>query len=142
MYRSNLFLFLLLSILVFSCQDNKIGPLHKEIMSVHDEIMPKTSKISYLYLAFREKMENDSTISNKLRNELALQVVDLEKAEDEMMVWMNDYISPQKLAAIKSENEIITYLNEQKIVISNIKIHTETSLKMAEKLKKDFSIND
>lgn len=131
-----------MSILVFSCQDNKIDLLHEEIMSVHDEIMPKTSKISYIYLAFREKMENDSTISNKLRKELALHAVDLEKAEDEMMVWMNDYTSPQKLAAIKSKNEIITYLNEQKIVISNIKIHTETSLKMAEKLKKDFSIND
>jgi hypothetical protein len=55
---------------------------------------------------------------------------------------MNDYISPQKLAATKNKSEIITYLNEQKIIISNIKIHTETSLEKAEKLKKDFSIND
>jgi hypothetical protein len=59
-----------------------------------------------------------------------------------MMVWMNDYIPPQKLAAKKNKSEIITYLNEQKIIISNIKIHTETSLEKAEKLKKDFSIND
>jgi len=142
MYRSYLFLFLFLSLLVFSCQDNKMELLHKDIMSVHDEIMPKKGKISYLYLAFRKKMEMDSTISSNLRNELAIQADDLEKAEDEMMVWMNDYNSPQKLAATKNKSEIITYLIEQKIIISNIKIHTETSLEKAEKLKKDFSIND
>jgi hypothetical protein len=142
MYSYRFLTFLFISFVAYSCAENKIEVLHKEIMAVHDDIMPKTGEISYLYLSFRKKMETDSSISINQRNELSEQAADLEKAEDEMMTWMNDFISPQKLLATKNEKEILSYLNEQKEVISRIKIHTETSLEKAEKLKKDLSIND
>jgi len=111
-------------------------------MTIHDEIMPKTGEISYLYLAFRKKLETDSSISMAQREELSAQADDLEKAEEEMMVWMNDYIIPQTLRDTKNSEEIIAYLQDQKIVISKIKEHTEASLEKAKKLKKDLSINE
>jgi hypothetical protein len=139
-YLRLLSLFLVLSLP--ACQNNEVEVLHNEIMDIHDEVMPKTSDIAYLYLAFRKKVETDSTISTDQKIELLKQADDLEKAEDEMMVWMNDYISPNKMKSSKNKNEIIDYLLEQKKIISEIKVHTNTSLALGEEWKEKLSINN
>jgi len=139
-YLRLLSLFLVLSLP--TCQNNEVEVLHNEIMDIHDEVMPKTSDIAYLYLAFRKKVETDSTISTDQKIELLKQADDLEKAEDEMMVWMNDYISPHKMKSSKNKNEIIDYLLEQKKIISEIKVHTNTSLALGEEWKEKLSINN
>jgi len=135
-----LIVFLVLNL--FSCQNNDAEVLHNQIMDIHDEVMPKTGEIAYLYLAFRKKVETDSTISLDQKMELLKHADDLEKAEDEMMVWMNDYISPQKMKSSKNNNQIIAYLQEQKKIISNIKVHTDASLASGKKWKEMFSINN
>jgi len=136
-------LFVLLLVLNFpSCQTNEAEVLHNEIMDIHDEVMPKTSEIAYLYMAFRKKVQTDSTISQDQKMELQKQADDLEKAEDEMMVWMNDYIPPHKMETSKNKKEIIDYLLEQKKIISEIKVHTNTSLALGEKWKEKLSINN
>jgi hypothetical protein len=139
-YLRLLSLFLVLSLP--ACQNSEVEVLHNEIMDIHDEVMPKTSDIAYLYLAFRKKVETDSTISTDQKIELLKQADDLEKAEDEMMVWMNDYISPNKMKSSKNKNEIIDYLLEQKKIISEIKVHTNTSLALGEEWKEKLSINN
>jgi hypothetical protein len=139
-YLRLLLLFLVLSLP--ACQNSEVEVLHNEIMDIHDEVMPKTSDIAYLYLAFRKKVETDSTISTDQKVELLKQADDLEKAEDEMMVWMNDYISPNKMKSSKNKNEIIDYLLEQKKIISEIKVHTNTSLALGEEWKEKLSINN
>lgn len=125
-----------------SCQTNDPAHLHTEIMAIHDEVMPKTGEISYLYLAFRKKLDMDTTLSLETKNELIRQANDLEAAEEEMMVWMNNYNSPFKMDPTKSKESIISYLKDQKVLITNIKVHTDESLRKAEKLKKELSIND
>ena len=136
-------LFVLLLVLNLpSCQTNEAEVLHNEIIDIHDEVMPKTSKIAYLYIAFRKKVETDSMISQDQKMELQKQADDLEKAEDEMMVWMNDYIPPNKMGSTKNKKEIIDYLLEQKKIISEIKVHTNTSLALGEKWKEKLSINN
>ncbi len=133
-------LFLVLNLV--SCKNNDAEVLHKEIMDIHDEVMPKTGEITYLYMAFRKKVETDSTISQENKKELLKQADDLEKAEDEMMVWMNDYIPPHKMKSSKNENEIIAYLLNQKKIISDIKVHTNASLASGKKWKEMLSINN
>lgn len=133
---------LLLSLNILSCQTNEVEILHNEIMDIHDEVMPKTGEIAYLYIAFRKKVETDSTISQDQKMELKKQADDLEKAEDEMMEWMNDYIPPHKMETNKSKKEIINYLLEQKKIISEIKVHTNTSLALGEEWKAKLSINN
>lgn len=93
-------------------------------------------------MALRKKVETDSTISPDNKIELQKQADDLEKAEDEMMVWMNDYIPPHKMKSSKNENEMIDYLQEQKKIISNIKVHTNASLASGKKWKEMLSINN
>jgi len=139
-YLRLLSLFLVLSLP--ACQNSEVEVLHNEIMDIHNEVMPKTSDIAYLYLAFRKKVETDSTISTDQKIELLKQADDLEKAEDEMMVWMNDYISPNKMKSSKNKNEIIDYLLKQKKIISEIKVHTNTSLALGEEWKEKLSINN
>jgi len=139
-YLRLLLLFLVISLP--ACQNSEVEVLHNEIMDIHDEVMPKTSDIAYLYLAFRKKVETDSTISTDQKIELLKQADDLEKAEDEMMVWMNDYIPPHKMKSLKNKNEIIDYLLEQKKIISEIKVHTNTSLALGEEWKEKLSINN
>lgn len=139
-YIRLLLLFLVISLP--ACQNSEVEVLHNEIMDIHDEVMPKTSDIAYLYLAFRKKVETDSTISTDQKIELLKQADDLEKAEDEMMVWMNDYIPPHKMKSSKNKNEIIDYLLEQKKIISEIKVHTNTSLALGEEWKEKLSINN
>jgi hypothetical protein len=139
-YLRLLLLFLVISLP--ACQNSEVEVLHNEIMDIHDEVMPKTSDIAYLYLAFRKKVETDSTISTDQKIELLKQADDLEKAEDEMMVWMNDYIPPHKMNSSKNKNEIIDYLLEQKKIISEIKVHTNTSLALGEEWKEKLSINN
>ena len=140
MYARLLMLFLVLNLV--SCKNNDSEVLHNQIMDIHDEVMPKTGEIAYLYLAFRKKVETDSTISPDQKMELLKQADDLEKAEDEMMVWMNDYIPPHKMKSSKNKNEIIDYLLEQKKIISEIKVHTNTSLALGEEWKEKLSINN
>jgi hypothetical protein len=139
-YLRLLLLFLVISLP--ACQNSEVEVLHNEIMDIHDEVMPKTSDIAYLYLAFRKKVETDSTISTDQKIELLKQADDLEKAEDEMMVWMNDYIPPHIMKSSKNKNEIIDYLLEQKKIISEIKVHTNTSLALGEEWKEKLSINN
>ena len=139
-YLRLLLLFLVISLP--ACQNSEVEVLHNEIMDIHDEVMPKTSDIAYLYLAFRKKVETDSTISTDQKIELLKQADDLEKAEDEMIVWMNDYIPPHKMKSSKNKNEIIDYLLEQKKIISEIKVHTNTSLALGEEWKEKLSINN
>ena len=139
-YLRLLLLFLVISLP--ACQNSEVEVLHNEIMDIHDEVMPKTSDIAYLYLAFRKKVETDSTISTDQKIELLKQADDLEKAEDEMMVWMNDYIPPHKMRSSKNENEIVDYLQNQKKIISDIKVHTNASLASGKKWKEMLSINN
>jgi len=138
MYARLLMLFLVLNLV--SCKNNDAEVLHNQIMDIHDEVMPKTGEIAYLYLAFRKKVETDSTISPDQKMELLKQADDLEKAEDEMMVWMNDYIPPHKMKS--SKNEMIDYLQKQKKIISDIKVHTNASLASGKKWKEMLSINN
>lgn len=140
MYPRLLTLFLLLNLV--SCKNNDAEVLHNEIMDIHDEVMPKTGEITYLYMSFRKKVETDSTISEDNKMELLKQADDLEKAEDEMMVWMNDYIPPHKMRSSKNEKEIIDYLQNQKKIISDIKVHTNASLASGKKWKEMLSINN
>jgi hypothetical protein len=140
MYPRLLTLFLLLNLV--SCKNNDAEVLHNEIMEIHDEVMPKTGEITYLYMSFRKKVETDSTISQENKMELLKQADDLEKAEDEMMVWMNDYIPPHKMRSSKNEKQIIDYLQNQKKIISDIKVHTNASLASGKKWKEMLSINN
>jgi hypothetical protein len=55
---------------------------------------------------------------------------------------MNDYIPPHIMKSSKNKNQIIDYLQEQKKIISDIKVHTNASLALGKKWKEKLSVNN
>lgn len=75
--------------LAIGCKENKISnpssetSQMKEVMAIHDEVMPKMSKISRLVADLRKKIDGDQgTAAHKKAME------DLQDAHKTMMDWM------------------------------------------------------
>jgi len=100
-----------LSILTCSCKEKSpeqlfIEEQHDEIMVIHDEVMPKMSKIHQLRKALKKSdMQN-----------AALLVKSLDEADDMMMEWMYAYDKPSS-----TDDNYEGYLAEQKIEIIKVR---------------------
>ncbi len=125
--------FLLLFILVcFSCQTSKesksgasLEDLKSEVLSIHDEVMPKMSDLRRtrkdLMLMADSIMSVDS-LQASLLNTLA---DDLGNASEGMMQWMRNYEPDFE----GTEEEVRTYFEAQKASIQKVKEEMESALK-------------
>jgi hypothetical protein len=103
-----------LLIFVFSCSntvvDEKIDikTLEKELMDIHDEVMPRMGEVIFLTDAIDSliKVEKDTV----KRKELNLIHEDLVKSDKDMMHWMRSYESP----AQPYDSSSINYINKEK----------------------------
>lgn len=86
---SSLCILAVLIIGVLSCghKGDKSDPLYKEVMAIHDEVMPKLSTIHKLKKALRKEEEDASPTILQL-------ITDLEKADEGMMKWMEQFSPP------------------------------------------------
>lgn len=122
-------LFILLFIVVLSCQPTKegtdLGDLKAEVMAIHDEVMPKIGELRRarkdLMLQADSIVESDSSRAFML-NEIA---VEIESANESMMEWMRAF-EPEFEG---TDEEIETYLEEQKKSIQKVKDDMEDALK-------------
>lgn len=118
---------LMLLVFVFSCQspnDGQVEDLKKEVMALHDEVMPKMGELRRtrkdLMLQADSLMQSDperaamlTTVSNNIAD-----------ANEGMMDWMRNY----EPAFEGTEDEIMIYLEEQKKSIQKVKEAMESSL--------------
>ncbi len=111
-------------IAVFLCtackkEKDKVEALQKEVIAVHDEVMPKMDEVMKLKSSLKA-IKNDTTVtlpSDKLL--LVNNLIDnLEKADNSMMNWMRNYDS---LMEGMSEEEKLTYLQKQENSIQQVK---------------------
>lgn len=105
--------------------------LRNEVFAIHDEVMPKMSEIVQLKGGLIE-MPTDST------NEAEVKAAHshLEKAEDAMMQWMNNFTAPEKLRDTKSHEEIMAYLQNEKVAIIKVKDDMNSSIEAAKRILK------
>ena len=89
--------------------------LRNEIFAIHDEIMPKMTEIVQLKGGLIE-LPTDPTNETTVKAAL----VQLEKAEDAMMDWMNNFTAPEKMRGNKSHEEIMAYLQAQQEEITKV----------------------
>lgn len=103
---------------VVEIKDDNNKALLKEVMDIHDEVMPKMSYIASLQQKFRQMAEKtkDKTLKDKYL-ELS---TGLEKADEAMMVWMEKF--PENIdqmpteeahKVLLSEKEKVTKMKEQ-----------------------------
>lgn len=89
----------------------------KEVMLVHDEIMPKTEEIRSLQALIIDTLSPEGNAVYR----------ELEQADDAMMQWMHDFPMDNTL----SEEQKLEYLEGQKIKIEIVKTMMLNSIELA-----------
>lgn len=118
-----------LSMFLLSCQDarQKISDaLDKEVMGVHDEVMPKMGKI----LEYKKQINQmiDSCETQACKDSLQKISYLLTRADEDMMQWMRTFEHPEGLDTAEA------YLNAQKEAVLKVKAEVEEGLGAAEQL--------
>lgn len=108
----------------------------KEVMAIHDEVMPKMSKIGRLVAALRKKIDTDQ---GSLADKKAME--NLQDAHKSMMDWMKgigDRFEPDEImnGKVLSE-EKKQWLNEEEEKVKIVKEKINTSIAAAEALLAD-----
>lgn len=94
-----------------------VKDLEAEVMSIHDEVMPKMGTLMNLKKQLKVKVNELDSGSNK-RDSLTLLIQGLEEADEEMMQWMRNYKKPSEEM---SDEHAIEYLKQEKNKIEEVK---------------------
>jgi hypothetical protein len=65
--------------------------LDREVMKIHDEAMAKMDEIQQLKLNLKKQLEEVPTLAAEKKAEAEKNILKLDSAYDEMMVWMRQY---------------------------------------------------
>jgi len=139
MKKSTLLILSLFFVFAISCkEDKKTVPTAEltqmeRVMDMHDEVMPKMSKISTLASKLRKKIDSDngSMIEKEAMDEL-------QAANKSMMDWMQDFMGHfdhdeiNKGKTLTPEKQALLDADEQKMI--EVKNKMEASIKNAEAL--------
>ncbi len=124
----NLIFFLCLVGMISSCREK--STLEKQVMAVHDEVMPKLGELNKDRKELQKILKN--VTDEAVKSELLLAITALEKADDGMMDWMADWKVPAELE--KQE----PYLNKEMVKINKVKTDMLESMKNAKLLKEKY----
>lgn len=123
------------AILLVACGPNKEKQqeeLSKEVIAVHDEVMPKMGELSKLRRELKDSINawtSDSIADHSIQiQESTVLVTDLDSADKSMMNWMHEYTGGQGLY---DHEEVMKYLNEEKVKITAVKEHMNKSMEAA-----------
>ncbi len=141
--KTMIILFLALGTFMISCKEEKkteATPVEnnqmKEVMAIHDEVMPKMGKVGKLVGQLKPMV--DTTSQGK---EYAKAMRDLQAANESMMKWMQDFGDQFDSDEIMNGKELTDQkkllLNVEEENIKAVKKQIETSISNAEALLKD-----
>ena len=132
--------FLAIGMVAISCKEEKkteATPVDnmqmKEVMAIHDEVMPKMSKVGRLVGKLKPMV--DTTAQGR---QYATAMRDLQAANESMMKWMQDFGDQFDSDEIMNGKELseqkILMLNVEEENIKTVKKNIETSIANAEAL--------
>lgn len=120
-----------------SCEpssQNQAQDLRKEIIEVHDEVMPLMGKLKSLEkkasTQAEDILQNDPSDTLAVQNLKAL-AYDLSEAHEGMFVWMRQYESED---GERSEEELMQYLEVQMEKVKQVHDAIQSSLANADEL--------
>ncbi len=124
-----------------SCKDQKAEQkqLQEEVMKTHDELMGQMDLLMKNKLALSKlELHLDSLISIKPTLDTAAfksQIIEIKNqlisSDDAMMKWMNNF-NPDYTG--KSHEEIVSYLDNQKLKIDSVKILFKQSISKSDSI--------
>lgn len=123
------------ALLIFSCSGDKVEEnqlLKDEVIAIHDEVMPFMGELKTLSKKINEKSEvlaeQDLEGTSEKVLELNFLAKDLDDAFEGMFVWMRQFKSTY---VEMSEEEIKSYLQEQRVLVSKVRDDINRSMAAA-----------
>ncbi len=123
---------------LFSCSSNGVDneELKEEVISIHDEVMPKMGELRSVQKELTQKAQQlsleDSVANQEKIQQLKNVASELEDAYEGMFEWMRQFNGEfQEM----TEEEVTDYLNEQKEKVTKVNEDIKAALEKAEKLK-------
>ncbi|MEX0813442.1 MAG: hypothetical protein WD048_14585 [Chitinophagales bacterium] len=98
---------------------SQVDYMHKEVIRIHDEVMPRMQEISSLQEKIKRKTDSLSSLDNvptEVIEELKMKKLSLDATAASMMKWMKNYREPKE----KTEQEAMQYLEQEKEKIEEI----------------------
>ena len=136
------YIFILLSalILMSGCEQKRSWTnLSKEVMVIHDEVMPKMDEIVDLQQrlkGFLMTTRMDST--NVIRQQVEDGLTDLVRADEAMWEWMHAFKLPTQEDE-RSDEEITKYLESEKIRIQEVADKMNSSIENGNNLLNEIN---
>lgn len=117
---------------VFACEkkEDKFDTLKTEVFAIHDEVMPKMGELMSLKKKILDKVEVSAN-----PDELRGIALSLEKAQEGMMSWMNDWSknSTPHVNNESTEEEKMTFINAEIVRVKKVKEDINSSIAAAKK---------
>lgn len=117
-------------------QKKELEKLALEVMEVHDRSMPEHGKL----FGYKKKLlaietsVNDSTVKTEISNT----IIEIEKADKDMMDWMHQYIAPDDFLPFEEKK---AYYIDQKEVIAEVEIRTNQLIEKAKQFIDQYPID-
>ncbi|MBQ0735533.1 hypothetical protein [Aquimarina celericrescens] len=135
--KPSFFYYVLIVLIVVSCnqlseEEQKFDALMEEVISVHDEVMPKMGEISSLIKELEPKIDTTETGKSYAKAQQ-----DLKDAYDFMMTWMSDFSEKFPHDEETDANEVssqIKILKEEEIEVNKLRDQINSSIRNAREL--------
>ena len=108
---------------------DEIVALEKEVIQIHDEVMPKMSDIARL-MDILDKESANSNLDSLTKSEISKAIAMLQSGDSLMWEWMHNYSVPEDV----SPDSVHAYLQSEKIRMTTIRDVMEDGIKYAEAL--------
>lgn len=116
-------------------EETEVSPnekLYNEVMSVHDEVMPKMDDIYKLKTALKKQLSDDPNMAEQKKKEIELAILQLDSASESMMVWMRNF---NPLPDSLGEEKARQYLELEKEKVNKVKDDMLNAIEGANKMK-------
>ena len=104
-----------------SVSEVQVQNLEKEVMAVHDEVMPRMTEVVLLAEKADSLVQTDSLTYKPVADAL-------HKADKDMMHWMRSYHLPKET----STQEQLNYLQQQKVLVDSLRVHILDAIQQAQ----------
>lgn len=138
---------MLMSFCLYSCssdQEEQQKELKKEIMNIHDELMPSLDKVDSLKKALEENrnyLTGDSlgVTQGNVAVPVDSLIIALERADEGMMEWMRNYDKFEEETF--SHEEQMEYLLKEKEKIEQVRLEMISSIMEAENVLEEKGVS-
>ncbi|MEJ7645065.1 MAG: hypothetical protein WKF87_10760 [Chryseolinea sp.] len=94
------------------------GTLYKEVMNVHNEVMPKMDDIFKIKEALKKKVASTPSMPEDKKQQLQTTIIKLDSASEAMMIWMRQF-NPQPDSA--NQTEAKAYLENEMVKVKKVR---------------------